>query len=45
MEQEDLINEKRTWLFEQIKSEYAAMAKKNTTKNILIDFKFIILPP
>ena len=29
MEQEELINEKRTWLFEQIKSEYAAMVKKN----------------
>ena len=26
MEQEELINEKRTWLFEQIKSENAAMA-------------------
>ena len=29
MEQEELINEKKTWLYEQIKSEYAAMAKKN----------------
>lgn len=29
MEQEKLINEKKTWLFEQIKSEYAALAKKN----------------
>lgn len=29
MEQEKLINEKKIWLFEQIKSEYAAMAKKN----------------
>lgn len=29
MEQEELINEKKTWLFEQIRSEYAAMAKRN----------------
>ncbi len=29
MEQDGLINEKRIWLFEQIKSEYAAMAKGN----------------
>ena len=29
MEQEKLINEKKSWLFEQIRSEYAALAKKN----------------
>lgn len=29
MEQEKIINEKRIWLFEQIKSEYATMAKRN----------------
>ena len=29
MEQKELINEKTLWLFEQIKSEYAAMAKRN----------------
>lgn len=29
MERDELTNEKRIWLFEQIKSDYAAMAKNN----------------